>query len=244
MDSTDYGVRYEKHLRQLVAAHGRDRAMELVVGGEYAATGILERNVLIATGLQPEHSVVDVGCGSGRLGWALRDFLRGRYVGTDLLADALAFAREKVDRDDWRYLVTEPTKIPVDDASADFVCFFSVFTHVLHEDAFLLLREARRCCRAGGRIVISFLDYEMLAHWRLFEQTLADRRPDRVLNTLVTKPILQRWAAALDLEVERLTDGDAAWIPVDPNFTYEDGRRAHGVAAFGQSIAVLRKRAG
>jgi hypothetical protein len=78
---------YAEKMKGLVAAHGSERAMELVVGGDYQAQGNLEKSLLLALGLRPTDCVVDIGCGSGRLAFALREGLSGKYVGTDILAD-------------------------------------------------------------------------------------------------------------------------------------------------------------
>jgi ubiquinone/menaquinone biosynthesis C-methylase UbiE len=47
--------------------------------------------VVRLSGLRPEHSVLEVGCGSGRVALALRAFLSatGSYVGLDPSADYL-----------------------------------------------------------------------------------------------------------------------------------------------------------
>lgn len=75
MQVPDYIKSYEAHLDALIAAHGREEAMSLVVGGQYHGIGILESSALLSHGLRPEHNVIDVGCGSGRLAVALRPFL-------------------------------------------------------------------------------------------------------------------------------------------------------------------------
>lgn len=67
MQVPDYVVSYKTHLTQLIEAHGRDAAMEWIVGGQYTQIGILESSVLRTLGLRPGDTVVDIGCGSGRL---------------------------------------------------------------------------------------------------------------------------------------------------------------------------------
>ena len=51
------------------------KGMEIAVGGEFEAIGILERELLIQQGLQPTGYLIDVGCGSGRLAKPLAEFL-------------------------------------------------------------------------------------------------------------------------------------------------------------------------
>ena len=120
------------------------------------------------------------------------------------------------------------------------VSFFSVFTHLLDEDIYRFLQEARRVTRPGGKIVFSYLDFEVVSHWTIFEQTLADANPDRVLNRFQSKASLRRWCQQLGLEIEALHDGTEAWIKLTEDFHYIDGRLASGIVEFGQSVGVLR----
>ena len=254
MQIPDYIKSYEAHLDALIAAHGREEAMSLVVGGQYHGIGILESSALITHGLRPEHSLIDVGCGSGRLGFALRSYLAaqpfnkeekkyesaGRYLGTDVLAQALDYAREKCGRPDWEFVRTLEPVIPAKDGSADYVCFFSVFTHLLDEDIYRFLVEAKRTLRPGGIIMFSYLDFDTPTHWAVFESTLANRDPNRVLNKFISKPAINKWASQLSLTVERLYEGFEPWIILTEPFRYINGREASGVVEFGQSIAILR----
>jgi ubiquinone/menaquinone biosynthesis C-methylase UbiE len=242
MTDPDYVRAYRKQLSDFIQRHGREAAMEWVVGGQYLQIGILESSLLRTLGLRSTDTVVDVGCGSGRLAYALRSFLTGRFVGTDILEEVLAYARARVLRTDWEFILTTDTMIPVMGRVADFVTFFSVFTHLLDEDIYRFLFEAKRVAKAGAPIVFSYLDYDVESHWTVFEQTMADRNPDRVLNMFMSKSAIRRWARELELEIVRLYDGDEKWIHLTENFTYIDGRGASGVVEFGHSVAVLRSR--
>lgn len=212
--------------------------MELIVGGQFEEIGILESSVLLTLGLRPGDCLIDVGCGSGRLAVALVNFLTGKFIGTDILDEALAYARERTKRPDWEFIETFEPIIPAQNQSADFVCFFSVFTHLLDEDIYRFLAEAKRVTKPGGKIVFSYLDFEVPSHWTVFENTLADKNPNRVLNKFISKPAIRRWAQALSLEIEKIYDGSEAWIKLTKDFTYSDGRLASGIVEFGQSICV------
>jgi ubiquinone/menaquinone biosynthesis C-methylase UbiE len=56
--------------------------------------------LLVYAGLQPDHSLVDIGCGSGRLAVQLADWLRGPYLGTDVVQSLLDQAAQTCSRPD------------------------------------------------------------------------------------------------------------------------------------------------
>jgi ubiquinone/menaquinone biosynthesis C-methylase UbiE len=240
MQIPDYVASYKASLASYIATYGREKAMELIVGGQFNEIGILESSALLTLGLRSDDCLVDVGCGSGRLAFALRRFLTGKFIGTDILDEALNYAREKVGRPDWDFLETFEPVIPIPDQKANMVSFFSVFTHLLDEDIFRFLAEAKRVTKSGGKIVFSFLDFEVPSHWTVFENTLADKNPKRVLNKFIGKAAIIRWAKALSLDIERLYDGSEAWIELTEEFKYSDGRLAAGIVEFGQSVGVIR----
>lgn len=235
-----YVQSYSQAFTALRAAHGEERAMELVVGGNYIGQGLLNKALLLQLGLRPEHSVVDVGCGSGRLAFALRDYLKGRLIGTDILGEALDHAARKTQRSDWQFIRTETSVIPAPDGCADFVCFFSVLTHLLDTDCYRFLQEAKRVAKPNGAIVFSYLDWEVSWHWPVFENSVKDSNPAAVLNRFHSKSQLRIWAGMLGLTLERMTDGPEPWIELPEPVVFDDGRRLAGTVEFGQSICVLR----
>ncbi|HZZ20093.1 MAG TPA: methyltransferase domain-containing protein [Opitutaceae bacterium] len=225
----------------MISLHGEARAMELIVGGDSDVIGILELSVLRTLGLGEQDSLIDVGCGSGRLAVKLVPFLKGKLVGTDILPSVVNYARKICARSDWAFHTTEGFGIPAPDASADFVCFFSVFTHLLYEDTYRYLAEAKRVLKPTGKIVFSFLDFEVPSHWTVFENTLADLNPDRVLNQFLSKEAIKAWSKHLNLEIISLHDGNEIWVNLVKDFVYQDGREAKGTVEFGQSVCVLGK---
>lgn len=238
---TNYIDTYQKTLRTLIAQHGEPAAMDLIVGGQFDNIGILELSLLKTLGLRPEHTVVDVGCGTGRLAAKLAPWLTGKYHGFDIIPELVQYAAKLVQRPDWEFGTTQGTNIPVADATADVVCFFSVFTHLEHDDMYRYLAESKRILKPGGTVVFSYLDFAVPSHWTIFECVLADRNPDRVLNQFVSKDAITAWTQHLGLNVARLWDGHERWIQLEKSFTYPDGRVAEGVVEFGQSVAVVTK---
>jgi ubiquinone/menaquinone biosynthesis C-methylase UbiE len=200
--------------------------MDLAVGGNEARIGPIERDIVIAAGLAPDGDLVDVGCGSGRLAAYLTDHLRGgSYLGTDVVPELLEYARGRVPAH-WRFELVEDLVIPAPDASADMVTMFSVLTHLRHEESYLLLAEAKRVLRPGGRIVVSFLEFGAPAHWKVFDVMLQARGTLPHLNQFIEAASLRVWAEHLGLAVERIASPPEPFRPEIP--------------LLGQSVIVLR----
>ena len=213
--------------------------MSLAVGGNYQAFGIMQRELLIQHGLRPDHYVVDVGCGSGRLGSALAQFLRGSYLGIDVVPELLAYARKRCPAH-WRFEVAEGLTIPSGTSQADFICFFSVFTHLLHEESYRYLQEAVRVLKPRGRIVFSFLEFAVGCTWDVFDRMVkAERRT--WLDMFISRDAIEAWAEHLALSIKLLQRGDEPFIPLPHPVVLDDGSRQEGLGCFGQSIAVLSK---
>jgi len=174
------------------------------------------------------------------LAFSLRDGHVGRYVGTDILSEAVEFARSRVDRADWDFVTTTDTVLPLEDGVADFVCFFSVFTHLNDEDCYRFLMEAKRVGKPGAVVVFSFLDFDVPCHWPVFQNTLEDRSSNTVLNRFHAKSTIQALARALDLTVEKLIDGSSPCVRLLEPIHFDDGRLQNGIVEFGQSVCVLR----
>jgi len=233
---------YKSQTKELLKNHRRkEDALSLAVGGDFDTVGIIEYCLLIQNGLQKQHSVVDVGCGSGRLAFQLKDFLEGPYVGTDVVPELYKYAQRICKRPDWKFLNAPGLTIPLPDDSADFVCFFSVFTHLLHDESYKYLAEARRVVKPGGKIIFSFLEFAVPSHWFIFQGVLDDIRPDKVLNQFMDRDAIQAWASHLNLNVLDITSGDQLYINLDRAVRWVDGREMVGKGTLGQSTCVLTK---
>ena len=231
---------YRALVRNLIARYPLPEAMSRAVGGSYDALGEIEKQLLIGYGLMPAHTLLDVGCGSGRLAKALVPYLgSGRFLGTDVVAELLDYAKQGCPPN-WAFLQVEEIGIPFADDSADFACFFSVFTHLLHEETYCYLVEARRAVKPGGRIVFSFLEYEN--NWQIFEDTyngIKGGGSNDHLNMFIGRDAITAWAAHLGMAIVDIRAATDPFIPLSRPVIYDDGRRIEGNAALGQSICVL-----
>jgi ubiquinone/menaquinone biosynthesis C-methylase UbiE len=234
--------RYRRFVKGLLESGGDShRAVRDAIGGEFEATGLMERDLLISQGLQRDGSVVDVGCGSGRLAGPLSGYLKGSYLGTDVVPELLDYARSTVGRPDWRFELVQGMTIPASDASADIVCFFSVFTHLRHESTYRYLEEAKRVTGPKGKIIFSFLEFAIYSHWDVFRQNVADIDSERPLDQFMSRDAINAWAHHLELRVDEIFDGDVANIPLTQPVVMENGQHFEGMGALGQSVAVLSK---
>lgn len=186
-----------------------DQAMELAIGGGFEQIGGIELGLVRHYGLPEDGYLVDVGCGSGRLAKPLSAWLKGRYLGLDLVPDLVAYARKIAARPDWRFQVIEHIGIPEEDGRADMVCFFSVLTHLRHEQSYWYLEEARRVLKPGGRVVFSFLEFREPTHMQIFLDTVALTRQQALLplNVFLDREGITLWAEKLGLEVVEIRAG-------------------------------------
>lgn len=233
---------YEQMVSGMLRAYPEDQAVALAVGGDYERMGVLEHALLRANGLQPDSSVVDAGCGSGRLASQLRRYPALRYAGTDVVQALLDYARRRVDRPDFRFEKVDRIHLPVPDGEADFVVFFSVFTHLLHEESYVYLAEAHRALRPGGKVVFSFLEFAVPQAWPVFQGNIDWVRNQSIaghLNVFQHRGDLRLWAERLGFNVVRMHHGDDRFIPVDDEIATE--AVPAGAYALGQSVCVLRK---
>ncbi len=238
----DYLKSYNKHTQGLLQKHNEEEAMALAVGGAYEKVGLLEYYFLLQNGLRREQTVIDVGCGSGRLAFQLKEYLTGLYVGIDVVRELYSYAQKVCNRPDWKFYTAPGLTIPEADNFADFICFFSVFTHLLHEETFKYLKDARRVIKPGGKIIFSYLEFAVPSHWAVFENSLADTSSDTVLNQFLSRDAIVAWADHLELSVLEINSGDELYITLNKTIRWEDGREMKEKGTFGQSACILTKK--
>jgi len=233
---------YRKHVSSLMAQHPLDEAMSLAVGGNYDSFGEIEKQILIGYGLQRDHILVDIGCGSGRLVKALVPYLtKGQIFATDVVQELLDYARIGCPSQ-WQFRLVEDIHIPLEEDYADFVCFFSVFTHLLHEESYCYLLEAQRVLKPGGWIVFSFLEF---AHcWPIFEITYKNFRAGQQgapLNMFIGRDAIEAWAKHSGLSVVEMHGASDPFVVLTRPIVLDDGNLVEGRTPLGQSVCVMRK---
>jgi SAM-dependent methyltransferase len=132
--------------------------------------------VLQAEGLTPHSSVLDVGCGYGRLALGLlaEGVHQGDYLGFDILRRQIAWCADTVTPAHPRYRFThldarnerynpegtldaDHLTFPTPIGSVDVAAVFSVFTHLYRPTIERYLAQLRRALRPGAVAVTSWL---------------------------------------------------------------------------------------
>ncbi len=125
---------------------------------------------MIMAGLRPDHDVLDVGCGVGRMARYLCDYLgpTARYEGFDVIEEPVGWCQSHITPlfPNFNFQFTplfntaynpDPTlpsadqfRFPYPDESFDFVFAHSIFTHLLPDQTRNYLRETARVLRPSA----------------------------------------------------------------------------------------------
>lgn len=232
---------YNKLVSDKLSLHDKEKAMADSIGGNFVHFGIFQRELLVQHGLKPTDTIVDVGCGSGRLANALKELESLKYTGIDVVQELLDYAKQICNRKDWTFYKATDLKIPLPDHSADWISCFSVFTHLLHEESYAYLAEMRRVLKPGGKIAFSFLDFSIPNHWTVFTSNLC-QLGDRVhLNQFMDEQAIKVWCQHLQFEIEGIFPGNQPHIGLKEPITSKDGKTYRNKVALGQSVCILKK---
>ncbi|MFB3906893.1 MAG: class I SAM-dependent methyltransferase [Candidatus Eisenbacteria bacterium] len=99
--------------------------------------------------LEQPARVLDLGCGTGEIA----PFFAGqRYLGIDVSPRYLAYARRRFPR--LAFCASDGSRLPLRDASFDWVWIFGVLHHMPDDLARAVLTEAARVLAGGGRLLL------------------------------------------------------------------------------------------
>jgi ubiquinone/menaquinone biosynthesis C-methylase UbiE len=152
-------------------------SMVTFVGGhDFKLVGeVFKRHFIDLGDLQPEHKVLDVGCGVGRMAIALTSFLSpgSEYWGLDITKSGIQWCQKEITGrypnfhfewcDVYNKVYNSTGKqrakaytFPFADGIFDFVFLTSVFTHMLPPDFEHYLSEVSRVVKPGGTCLATF----------------------------------------------------------------------------------------
>ena len=151
-------------------------------------------NLLSIAGVRPEDSVLEIGCGVGRIGRELCQHCR-LWTGADISERMLAFAAERLSGMNNARLVQlrEVGLVEFEDASFDVVYATNMLAHLDEMDRWRYVQEGFRVLRPGGRILLDNIDIESEAGWKIFEYDA------RRYQQLDRPPYMPRFSTASEL---------------------------------------------
>ncbi|MBI5084014.1 MAG: class I SAM-dependent methyltransferase [Acidobacteria bacterium] len=119
--------------------------------------GKVDAEHLLLPFIQPGHTVLDIGCGIGRLlKWVAPRC--SKAIGMDISKGMLAKARRRLSSLPNLELMQLPQRLtfPLASASVDFAYFYHVSEHMDREDAYKILGEIRRTLKSNGVALVQF----------------------------------------------------------------------------------------
>lgn len=134
------------------------------IGGKWTEYGRLEFDFMLAQGLEPEHVLLDIACGSLRAGVHFIPYLEpGHYLGIekekDLIRQGLAKELASDVREQQRpeLVVSSEFEFERFSKQADYSLAWSLFTHLIAPEVELCLRNLRANVGEGHQFYATFL---------------------------------------------------------------------------------------
>ncbi len=148
-------------------------------------------NYIKFMGLEPDMTILEIGCGIGRDALQLMDVLGadGRYIGIDVTRDSIVWCQENITsrRPNFQFhhfdakhelynplgaKTTQDFVLPAADRSVDRIALESIFTHLFENEVIHYMKEIARVLKPSGLAYATFFLYSD-------ETVSAARRTDR-----------------------------------------------------------------
>lgn len=204
-------------------------------GGDFQQIGKMLLSVLIDSGLKPNHSLFDLGCGTGRLSIQALEYLENaKYFGSDISETMLTHARNLTS-----HLGKTPTFIHQTEPNFatfptfDYICAFSVFTHMEPEDTFNYLKSALSMSHKNTRFVLSVIPLGSTLGLNIFANSASLTLKERwqgVRNVATTLDFFEEMAKLAGWKIVSTYDGETESIPLADSNSF---------GQLGQTVIVL-----
>jgi ubiquinone/menaquinone biosynthesis C-methylase UbiE len=140
---------------------------DALTGSAKQTTDFLSKRV----GVHPEDTVLEIGCGIGRVAKQLAPRCR-MWIGCDVSPNMLKLARERLrEFSNVELLETSGHDLrPIADLSVDVAYCTVVFMHLEPWDRYNIVKEAFRVLRPGGRVYVDNANLCSDEGWAIFER--------------------------------------------------------------------------
>lgn len=157
------------------------RGMIFTGSGDYIKQGLTFLEYFKEAGLKPHHSVLDIGCGIGRMARPLTEYLQsnGIYHGMDIVQDGIKWCQKHISAAHPQFhfhcinlrnslynnqgTAADQIQFPFENEEFDFIFLTSVFTHMPEREVHHYLMEIHRMLKSDGICFATFflLDEEV-----------------------------------------------------------------------------------
>jgi SAM-dependent methyltransferase len=224
---------YTKHIAEATDVNQGVGGMDEKLVAEF------QLGVLTSNGLKPNHSVYEIGAGTGRILEALYPFLTesgARYVGIEIVPELVVLANKRITsfkKSDisFKVIETEDHETYKPDFKPDFIFAFSVFTHMEAEDIVIKLQQLKEISKPNTIGIFTFLPLEHAFGRSCFLYELnfdTSARYKRVRNISFTFDMAKQLAEL------------GGWSVIDTQWAELEAPYADGVARTNQSWLVLK----
>lgn len=113
--------------------------------------------------------VLEIGCGVGRLGYAMADYCR-KWIGCDISSNMINHARKRLESKanaEFKELTGNDLSV-IESNSVDVVYCSVVFMHLEEWDRYTYFQESHRILRKGGRIYVDNFNLDSEQGWEIF----------------------------------------------------------------------------
>ena len=205
VDNNTYEELYDSYART-------DTSDDVVGTGDFDKIGRIELALLQMEGLQPNHTLLDLGCGVGRLAvHVIPTLVGGSYIGIDISQTMLKRANARIKQAipnppcQVRWIKQTTPEFALAEHSVDMMCAFSVFTHMEHEDTYGYLKAALRIVKPHGRFIFSCIPLTLPLGKEIFQKSAGVDLKTRWMS-------IRNVATSIDYmeEISRL----AGWTPL------------------------------
>jgi ubiquinone/menaquinone biosynthesis C-methylase UbiE len=215
---------YQRLVNHLIETYPLDEAMSIAVGGSYEKVGNVAADIVIYAGARDGMSVLDFGCGSGRVAHALSNKIHvDRFLGIDVVQKIMDYAKTKTPQR-FEFKRNIELSIPAEGEFFDLAYSLSVFMRLQQNECFLYFADIARTLKRGGTLVVSFLEFSNPQHWVIFEGSL---KGSPHMNTFIERSQWEVWASHVGLTVREYIGGSQAISPL---------------GTLGQSVLIFDKR--
>lgn len=177
---------------------------------DWLAAGSLQFEFLLQHGVQPEHRVLEIGCGNLRMGWRMIQHLNpGNYVGVEISPRMLAHARKRIaefklqEKFPYLFLVEEVDYSFLPQQSFDCISAYAVFTNSALASIDRVVVALAPLLKTGGFFDFSY--YETTAKPYCFQGAYYYHRREQIESIVAKTGLQAEWLGIFwDLQQTRV----------------------------------------